>query len=85
MCGMPKVASVCRASASTSARRLTSQVKADAAGPSDGDLEYARDSGRFCAVYTPVRPGVFDVDIYFGQNVRCDLGATGGPESSGSR
>ncbi len=56
-----------------------------AAGPSDGDLEYARDSGRLAAVCTPIRPGVFNIDVYFGQNLRCDLGLFGNPESSASR
>lgn len=50
-----------------------------AAGPSGGDIDYAKDSGRLCIVATPVRPGVFDIDAYFGQGVRCDLGAIGQP------
>ena len=60
---------------------------AEFAGPSEGDIDYARDSGRLCAVFTPVRKGVFDVDVYFGSRVRCDIGAIGpaGSGSSGSR
>jgi hypothetical protein len=44
------------------------------AGPSGGDLEYARDSGRLCVVFTPVKTGVFDADLYFGDGIRTDLG-----------
>lgn len=62
---------------------------AEYAGPSEGDIDYARDSGRLCVVFTPVRKGVFDVDAYFGDRVRCDLGAIGagsaGSAASGSR
>jgi len=55
------------------------------AGPSEGDVDYARDSGRLCVVFTPVARGVFDVDAYFGEGVRCDLGTIGpGDEPAGS-
>jgi hypothetical protein len=56
----------------------------EAAGPSGGDIEYSRDSGRLCVVFTPVGPNTFDVDAYFGNGVRCDLGtitATAAPAS----
>ncbi|MBY0309146.1 MAG: hypothetical protein K2Q09_10430, partial [Phycisphaerales bacterium] len=46
----------------------------EAAGPSGGDIEYARDSGRLCVVFTPIAKGVTDVDAYFASGVRCDLG-----------
>lgn len=52
---------------------------ADYAGPSGGDVDYAHDSGRLCVVFTPVKPGVFDVDAYFGDRIRCDLGTIGEP------
>jgi hypothetical protein len=52
-------------------------ANAEFAGPSGGDVDYAKDSGRLCIVFTPVRKGVFDVDAYFGDRVRCDLGAIG--------
>ncbi|HZW06569.1 MAG TPA: hypothetical protein VFF65_05550, partial [Phycisphaerales bacterium] len=53
-------------------------ANAEFAGPSGGDVDYARDSGRLCLVFTPVREGVFNVDAYFGDRVRCDLGTIGG-------
>lgn len=61
-------------------------ANAEFAGPSGGDIDYARDSGRLCIVFTPVRKGgVFDVDVYFGDRVRCDLGAIGPGGDSGAR
>ncbi|MFT3685424.1 MAG: hypothetical protein QM783_10935 [Phycisphaerales bacterium] len=57
----------------------------EAAGPSGGDMEYARDSGRLCVVLTPIGPNTFDVDAYFGSWVRCDLGTIGQPSAAGSR
>lgn len=47
---------------------------AEYAGPSAGDVEYARDSGRLCVVFTPIRAGVFNAYLYFGDAVRTDLG-----------
>lgn len=44
------------------------------AGPSEGDLEYARTSGRLCVVFTSVGEGVFNVDVYFGDGIGADLG-----------
>lgn len=44
------------------------------AGPSEGDLEYARISGRLCVVFTSVGEGVFNVDVYFGNGIGADLG-----------
>lgn len=54
----------------------------EAAGPSGGDVDYAKDSGRLCVVLTPVGPGSFDVDAYFGQGLRCDLGTIGSAHGS---
>jgi hypothetical protein len=44
------------------------------AGPSDGDLLYAADSGRNCLVFTSVASDLLNVDIYMPNGVIIDLG-----------
>jgi hypothetical protein len=44
------------------------------AGPSDGDLLYAADSGRNCLVFTSVASDQLNVDIYMPHGVIIDLG-----------
>lgn len=47
---------------------------ADNAGPGPGDMEFAREHGRTCLVFTSVRKGVLNVDYYDAAGVIIDLG-----------
>jgi hypothetical protein len=46
----------------------------DYAGPSPGDLLYAREQGVTCVVLTSIRPGLFNADYYLPTGVVIDLG-----------
>ncbi len=47
------------------------------AGPSAGDLAYAKRCGQHCIVFTSVRRGRLDADVYFPDGVVVDLGEVG--------
>lgn len=53
-------------------------ANAEYAGPGAGDLEYAQSHGRTCLVFTSVRPGVLDADVYIRCGAVIDLGEAGG-------
>jgi hypothetical protein len=44
------------------------------AGPSDGDILYAADSGRTCLVFTSVASDTLNVDLYTPNGAVIDLG-----------
>jgi len=50
------------------------EENAEYAGPSAGDLDYARRFQRHCIVFTSVGRGRLDVDVYFPSGVVVDLG-----------
>lgn len=50
------------------------------AGPSDGDLLYAADSGRTCLVYTSIGSKALNADLYTPDGVIIDLGMVRAPE-----
>lgn len=51
----------------------------DYAGPSDGDLEYAKVNGRNCVVFTSIVEGVINVDYYQPDGAIIDLGEIKNP------
>jgi hypothetical protein len=51
-----------------------SEENGEYAGPSKGDLEYAKRFSRHCVVFTSAGRGRMDVDVYFPSGVVVDLG-----------
>lgn len=53
------------------------EENAELAGPSAGDLDYAKRFGQHCIVFTSVGRGRLDADVYFPDGVVVDLGEVG--------